>query len=526
MKQVNEITSGAVFKKIIFSVLVFFAAIFILCAAGTADVSASEAGTAADNIYVENICVAGMNEEEINAVIQQKMAEYSASVITINVGSQSTEVTAGELGLYQTNTDIVSKILSIGNTGNIWKRYSVNKKLDEGEPVVFGIDLAVSEDAVREAVQVKCSPLNVKRTDMSLEMGSDGVLYPTGKQDGVYLNEDETVAAVCEYMNSEWHGGFGEINASAQIDAAYGDAEVFSQSNDIIGSGTTSFEGSTEGRAVNIAVATSRINGTVLLPGQEFSALGKMEPFNAESGYALATSIELGEYVDSYGGGACQVSTTLYRAVLEAELEVTERSAHSLSVGYVEPSLDAAVAEGVKDFKFVNNTEYPIYIEGYVSADTVTFNIYGCETRDPGRSVDFIGEVVKTLEMETVYELDSEIPVGTYEETGGNAGSEARGIKIIYQDGVEVSREEINYSVYNARPYTISIGTKGATPEQISQLSAAAEAHDLSQIGAIASGGTGQTTQQQSGGDAAQTQTGESTAGAQAADGQGEQQNA
>jgi vancomycin resistance protein YoaR len=475
-------------KKMIFTAAIFFAALFWICAASAKDVEAAQSDTAADNIYVENICVAGMNEEEINAVVQQKMAEYSASVITINVGSQAVDVTAGELGLYQTNTDIASKILSIGNSGNIWQRYAVNKELDAGETVVFGIEMAVSQDAVTAVVQQKCSALNVQRVDMSLAKGSDGILYPTGKQDGLYVNEEETIAAICEYMSSGWHGGYGEINASATVDTAYGDEAVFAESNDLLGSGTTAFENSTAGRAANIAVATSRINGTVLLPGEEFSALAKMEPFNAESGYQLAASIEMGEYIDTYGGGACQVSTTLYRAVLESELEVTERSAHSMSVGYVDPSLDAAVAEGVKDFKFVNNTDHPVYIEGYVSGETVTFNIYGFETRDPGRTLDFIGEVVKDSEIQTVYELDPTIPVGYYQETPGNAGTEARGIKIIYQDGVEVSREEINYSVYNARTHTVTIGSLGASSDLLSQLEQAVATQDFTQISEVSGG--------------------------------------
>ena len=480
-------TLKADIKKILFAAAVFFAALIMFFMFGGTEVKAAET-VAADNIYIENLSVAGMNEEEINAVMQQKMAEYSSAVITLNVGEHSVDVTAGELGLYQTNTDIVSKILKIGKSGNIWKKYSINKELEGGAEAIFGIETAVSEEAVRTVIQEKCAPLNVARSDMSLAMGADGVVRPTGKQDGVYVNEDEAVSALCDYMNNDWYGGYGEINLPVTIDTAVGDEALYSQSDDLLGSGTTSFEGSASGRATNIAVATARINGTVLLPGEEFSALGKMEPFNAESGYALAASIELGEYVDTYGGGACQVSTTLYRAVLESELDVTERYAHSLGVGYVEPSMDAAVAEGVKDFKFVNNTDYPIYIEGYVSGESVTFNIYGCETRDPGRSIEFISEVVSVDEMQTIYETDPSLNVGYYYETGGNNGSEARAIKVVYQDGAEVSREEINYSVYNRTDHIITIGTKGASDEQLSQIQAAANTQDITQVAAAVGG--------------------------------------
>ena len=90
--------------------------------------------------------------------------------------------------------------------------------------------------------------------------------------------------------------------------------------------------------------------------------------------------IETG-YVQSYGGGVCQVSTTLYNAVLKAELEVTQRSNHSMIVTYVKPSMDAAIAGDYKDLKFVNNLDAPIYIEGYTVGKDIYFNIYGQETR-------------------------------------------------------------------------------------------------------------------------------------------------
>ena len=122
-----------------------------------------------------------------------------------------------------------------------------------------------------------------------------------------------------------------------------------------------------ERRKQNVAVGAEKINGTLVQPGEEFSVEAVVVPFDAENGYALAASYEMGKVVDSYGGGICQVSTTLYVAVLKAELEVTERYSHSMIVHYVDPSMDAAIAEGLKDLKFINNTDAPIYIEA--SAD-------------------------------------------------------------------------------------------------------------------------------------------------------------
>ena len=97
-----------------------------------------------------------------------------------------------------------------------------------------------------------------------------------------------------------------------------------------------------------------------MLPGEEFSAYETVSPFSEENGYHLAGSYLNGMVVESLGGGICQVSTTLYNAVLLAELEVVERHNHSMEVSYVQPSADAAIAESAgKDFKFRNNLDYP-----------------------------------------------------------------------------------------------------------------------------------------------------------------------
>ena len=90
----------------------------------------------------------------------------------------------------------------------------------------------------------------------------------------------------------------------------------------------------------------SKLNGHIIYPGETFSVTAAVIPFTAENGYMLAPSYESGSVVDSYGGGICQVSTTLYNAVLDAELEVVERHNHSMTVSYVEASKDAAIAEG------------------------------------------------------------------------------------------------------------------------------------------------------------------------------------
>ena len=117
-------------------------------------------------------------------------------------------------------------------------------------------------------------------------------------------------------------------------------AEQLATIGDVLGTFSTSFNAGNSSRTKNLKTGTEKINGTVLMPGEEFSAYVWMTPFTVANGYAAAGSYENGRTVDSIGGGACQICTTLYNAVLLSELEVTQRQNHSMTVAYVDPSAD------------------------------------------------------------------------------------------------------------------------------------------------------------------------------------------
>ena len=150
---------------------------------------------------------------------------------------------------------------------------------------------------------------------------------------------------------------------------------------------STSFKGSTLGRknrVNNMALAASRINGIVLEPGEEFSMNKAILDRTKENGYYLAPAIRNGTYEKEYGGGVCQVSSTLFNAVMMADLTVTERHHHSWPMHYVPIGRDATIATGYKDFKFVNSTEGELVIFAHLDkkAKKVTVRLYGIHSPD------------------------------------------------------------------------------------------------------------------------------------------------
>ena len=191
--------------------------------------------------------------------------------------------------------------------------------------------------------------------------------------------------------------------------------------------------------------------------------------------------------MDSVGGGVCQVATTLYNAVIRAELDIVQRYNHSMIVSYVKPSDDAAIAGTYKDLKFKNNLDNPVYIEGYCSGGIITFNVYGVETRPANREISFRSETLSEENPVTQFNFDAGQPVGYFNtEQSAHKGGTARLWKTVTVDGTVQSDEIFNNSKYKSSPKIVTVGTGGASAEVVAQLQAAAAANDEGSVKSIA----------------------------------------
>ncbi len=149
--------------------------------------------------------------------------------------------------------------------------------------------------------------------------------------------------------------------------------------NTVIGSFTTSYAGAGRGRVQNLHVGAGKLHGTVVLPGEEFSVAAALMPFTEANGYAAGGTYIDGQLSESIGGGVCQLSSTLYNALLQTHLTITERHPHSLPVGYVPLGQDAAIAGDYKDLKFKNTTKSPVLLLCETTGTEVKVTVYGSE---------------------------------------------------------------------------------------------------------------------------------------------------
>lgn len=441
--------------------------------------------TACEGVWIENYDVSGLTMEQITDVINQAIAERSSEQIYLMANGMSVPVTAGELGLHCIDSEIAEKAMQFRKSGSMIQQYRDNSYVLVHGAYVLDIPYAVEEENVRAVVEQKTPALSEGSGGSTLVHNEDGSFTVIPGDKGMTLDAEGSVEKIVSYMNNEWTGGVGTLALPVQEGDISHEVAALELVQDCLGGFSTVYDVTEEERSHNIEVGTAKLNGILLYPGQSLSVCTTLEPFTVEEGYAQAHSYEQGSIVDSIGGGVCQISSTLYNALLQAELQVDERCPHSMIVGYIAPSLDAAIAENTKDLIFTNNTDAPIYIEGTAGGGTVAFWIYGHETRDPARSLAYESEILEEEKFTYTYEMDDTEEVGAYTVSEPRDGVVAQSWKIVYENGVEVSREILSKTKYRMTPMVYKIGIQGADSAEIQALADAIATNDHEQVSAM-----------------------------------------
>jgi vancomycin resistance protein YoaR len=451
-----------------------FALLLLILPAAQTQAQAQTSPKIQNGIYAGTIDLAGMTGEEAADTISAYVDSLGeAKIILVAGGGNEVTTTPQALGIAWSNPQLVEEALMLGRTGNVVERYKARKDL-EHENKVYNIGLSFKVGELNRILTEECAAFDQKAINYALRRENDAFIVVDG-QTGYKLDIETSIDTVYNYLTTSWDGESCRIPLDITVEAPLGSAEELALVTDVLGSCTTSYTSSGVARSENVANGCALVNGKLLYPGEEFSTYNAVAPFTEQNGYYMAGSYLNGRVVDSLGGGICQVSTTLYNAVLGAELEVTERHNHSMIVNYVEPSADAAIAESAgKDFRFVNNTPYPIYIEGVIQKKHVTFTIYGKETRDPNRLVTYQSEVLQTImpQSDTIYQ-DGAQPIGYIAEEAAHIGYKAKLWKVVTENGVQVSRTEVNSSNYKMVPKSATVGVATGDPVAYNEMLAA-----------------------------------------------------
>ncbi|MDO5377602.1 MAG: VanW family protein [Clostridia bacterium] len=424
------------------------------------------------NIFVNDIPLEGKTLDEAAYAVSQQVTSLIASwKITLRTqDGRSWDITGSDLNMSYDVADQLDQLWAIGHTGSSSTRYEQVKALEE-EPAMRYTKLSYDMSAVTQILtqiksEVDRAPVSATRVDDDTQWPPFSYTDDVAGQTLDITGLNERICAMVDKLES----GVVDLtptSVEAPITRAYLESQIVRLSTYETALATSG----SEGRHENVRIGTEKFNHLIIKANETVSFNKVTGKRNAKNGYYPALELAYGQYVEGYGGGICQVSSTLYNAVVNAGLQVVTRYQHSLASSYVPMGLDATVQDDRLDFVFKNNTGADIYIETSYYREKgqyhTRFTIYG--RPDPnGYTYKLESQVVETLPIpEATYKPDEDMTYVIYDDeepyldTKGKEGYVVD-VYLVTMDssGLEVSRALDHTDTYKATTPVYYVGTQ------------------------------------------------------------------
>lgn len=378
-----------------------------------------------DKIYsgvmVEGIDLGGKTKEEAIEILNDKFNnKIGDKKINISVNGQAFNYKYSDLSATFNVEKSAEDAINFGKDKGIFAKNSLIKNKNN-ERHDIELEFTYDEEKISTIKETISDKVEISPKNATISING-GVINVSKETIGYKLDtenfEEKLKSVINSNVNTETNVEYSLIEENAKI--TYAD---LSKIKNRMSTFSTNY--SVGDRGYNLELATSLVNGTVLMPGETFSYSEVSQKGRGK--YKNAGGYINGKVEQVEAGGICQVSTTLYRAVMRANIRSVERYNHMMTVGYAEPGLDATVAWGSLDYKFTNTYDFPIYIEGIAGGGNVTFNIYGDSSALGGKTYELVAENLGV-------------------DSAGN--TKARSYQVTYKNGVEINRELIATDTY------------------------------------------------------------------------------
>ncbi len=401
-------------------------------------------------VRIEDVSLGGLTEQEASQKLGLLGEEFLASPVTLVLEQHSWQVSRRTLGFKVDPADNAYQAFMVGRSGPFWRRgWTLWQAfyIDSDLPLKTSLD----RDRARSVLQGFAKSCYTSPQDARLEVDDRGNIRVIPGKPGQVIDIDASIAAL--EQNTHQFAGKQELHlAGRQPQVSTEDVEGM-KINGRLASYTTYFDVTNVNRTYNVNVASDALDNCLVKPGGVFSFNRIVGPRSQETGYKEALIIDQDKFTPGIGGGVCQVSSTLYNAILLAGLEIMERSNHSLPVAYVPLGRDATVAYGSYDLQFRNNTDGYLYIKTTVGDGALTIMILG-DTAEK-KTVELDSVVDKVLDFQVIEKEDPSLEKGKrVVETAGVKGYQVRAFRVI--DGV---RTLLSNDVYKPVDEVVRIGT-------------------------------------------------------------------
>jgi vancomycin resistance protein YoaR len=410
-------------------------------------------------MVVHGVPVGGLTPEEAEEALAARFQpELAALRIRYALeDEQAAERGYGDFGARFDFGEVVAEARLYSRPRNL--RRSVTQLMGRPHEInkspIFRFDPARVEEEIREiADKLHRPPINAR---LAQENGRIIVLPETH---GRAVNTAEAAEATISLLSQL---GEGTVELTARVLPPRYTQKDLNFTVSPLGEYTTPHSGDFDDpRIRNIQKAANRIHNRVLFPGDVFSAGTVIGAYLPDSGYEAALVLINGEPADDIGGGVCQVATTLYNAVLRAELTVVQRHNHSVRVSYTDYGFDATLAGDWFDLKFRNDTPHPVLITADMSGGSLRIALHGFETRPSGRTVRFTSERVNVTSPQPYKEVadDGLAPGERVIMLEAVLGYTYEVFKHIYMNGNETERVRVNTSTYRPLQGVIHVGVE------------------------------------------------------------------
>ena len=417
-----------------------------------------------EDIVIEGVDVSRMEVQEAETVLQQHMRQKVANMsyeirLRDAAGAEAVRLLGDELPITANVREMVQEAAYLPQHNGLRK-----------EPRAFDIGLQLDADAIQERLGAIIQSFYIAPVDATatFDLNQAGYFVFTSEKSGRKADAAELTRLLQEAVQREESATL-ELSVTT-LDPGYTEQQARAEHR-LISTFTTSYAKSplnASGRVFNIKKAAGLINGYVIAPDEEFNTNKVLGPRNAQTGWKTAPGIREGRYEQEYGGGVCQVSTTLYNALLCSgpEIEITERKHHSWPSHYADYGLDATVSTGGPNLAFINNTSATLYIFAYANDEdyTMTVYIYGAPLPD-GVTYKVRGVTTETIEPEeTIVTENPDWPTGfTYKEVAARTGYVAIAYRDKYVNGELKDTEELYTDKYRAVQGKTTVGTGDAS---------------------------------------------------------------
>lgn len=350
--------------------------------------------------------------------------------------------------------NLVNEAFKLGRSGNAKERMETLKNL-LANPKNFEVKSSYNLEKLNEIIKEVSEKLNSEPVDEKIDFSKEKASVIDGKL-GIKVETEKITnnfKAIPVKFNLEIPVSVTEYKKL--------DRNLVSSIKGVIGEATTKFDYQPN-RNTNIKIAANKMNEFVVNPGETFSFANVLGEVSSSTGYKPAGTFVNDKVVDSIGGGICQVSSTLYQALVKSDLKIVERNQHSMRVDYCTIGLDAMYYAGSSDLKFKNNFDFPIIIKSYVSNGSLTFKVFG-DTDKKNYEISLFTSGVSTIPMPIEEIEDPELPEGekVIVEKGFNG---YRGSSYIKRGNGEAVL--LNSDYYKPKKQVVKVGTKKEPTEE------------------------------------------------------------